>query len=522
MKTLLYNGKIWIGKNYFASSVGFDTETGKIIFVGKGKADDKNIYSEAVDLKGKLVLPAFTDGHCHLFKGALVNSEVNLRYSSAQKDFADAINEYKRNLKTGEWVVGGYFSEANFTEDITINKDFIDDICSDVPVVLFRTDLHSLVCNSLAIEKIDLQNHLSEFTNDEVIRDGNNSLTGELKEKGMYFVLAALPKKSIEEKKVILKKQIDKLHSLGITSVTDISWREDLDVYKALLEDNNLKLKINSVIPFEEIDSLEDYRKEFADCKEFIRFGGLKAFYDGSLSSHTALLFDNYKGTNKNGLRTEQVTSGKFKELAYKIDLASGQLVIHVIGDLAVSEALDLIEEIRNTNPLWDRRVRLEHIQHVQEKDLYRFKMLDVISSVQPAHLFFDAKVAAQHIENPDTTHVFKKLIDDGNRVCFGTDFPVVPENPFDTIYIAMTREAVGYTEGFNTDMCLDLVTCLEAYTINNAYASYEEDSKGSIREGKYADLIVVDRDIFSIAAKDIKNAVVETTFINGKIVYSV
>jgi hypothetical protein len=148
--------------------------------------------------------------------------------------------------------------------------------------------------------------------------------------------------------------------------------------------------------------------------------------------------------------------------------------------------------------------------------------MLDVISSVQPAHLFFDAKVATQHIENPDTTHVFKKLIDDGNRVCFGTDFPVVPENPFDTIYIAMTREAVGYTEGFNTDMCLDLVTCLESYTINNAYASYEEDSKGSIREGKYADLIVVDRDIFSIAAKDIKNAVVETTFINGKIVYSV
>ena len=522
MKTLLYNGKIWIGKNYFASSVGFDSETGKIIFVGKGKADDKNIYSEAIDLKGKLVLPAFTDGHCHLFKGALVNSEVNLRYSSTQKDFANSIKDYKGNLKAGEWIVGGYFSEANFTEDITIDKDFIDNICSDVPVVLFRTDLHSLVCNSPALEKIDLNNHLNEFTNDEVIRDENNNLTGELKEKGMYFVLAALPKKTIEEKKEILKKQIDKLHSLGITSVTDISWREDLDVYKALLEDNILKLKINSVIPFEEIDSLYYYKKEFAEYKEFIRFGALKAFYDGSLSSHTALFFDNYKGTNNNGLRTEQVKSGKFKELAYKIDLASGQLVIHVIGDLAVSEALDLIEEIRNTNPLWDRRVRLEHIQHVQEKDLYRFKMLDVISSVQPAHLFFDAKVATQHIENPDTTHVFKKLIDGGNRVCFGTDFPVVPENPFDTIHIAMTREAVGYTEGFNTDMCLDLVTCLESYTINNAYASYEEDSKGSIREGKYADLIVVDRDIFSITAKDIKNAVVETTFINGKIVYSV
>jgi predicted amidohydrolase YtcJ len=522
MKTLLYNGKIWIGKNYFASSVGMDTETGKIVFVGKGVADDKNIYNEAVDLKGKLVLPAFTDGHCHLFKGALVNSEINLRYSSSQKEFSDAINNYKSKLKNGEWVVGGYFSEANFTEDITINKAFIDNICSDVPVVLFRTDLHSVVCNSLALRKINLQNHLGEFTRDEVIRDKNDELTGELKEKAMYFALNALPVKSIVEKKEILKRQINKLHSFGITSVTDISWREDLDVYKSLLDDNDLKLKINSVIPFEEIDRIKEYKNEFSVHKEYIRFGALKAFYDGSLSSHTALFFDNYKGTYTNGIRTEQVTSGKFKELAHRIDLAGGQLVVHVIGDLAVSEVLDVIEDIRNINPLWDRRVRLEHVQHIQDKDLYRFRMLDVLASVQPAHLFFDAKVATQHIEKPGTTHVFKKLVDDGNRICFGTDFPVVPENPFENIYVAMTREAVGYPDGFNTDMCLDLVTCLEAYTINNAYASYEENTKGSIREEKYADIIVLDRDIFSIGVKEIKNAVVESAFINGINVYNV
>ena len=177
---------------------------------------------------------------------------------------------------------------------------------------------------------------------------------------------------------------------------------------------------------------------------------------------------------------------------------------------------------MRNTNPLWDRRIRLEHIQHVQEKDLYRFKMLDVISSVQPAHLFFDAKIANMNIEKPETTHIFKKLIDRGNRICFGTDFPVVPENPFENIYVAMTRNAIDYPNGFNTDLCLDLITCLEAYTINNAYASYEENIKGSIKEGKYADLIVLDRDLFNVDAKDIKNAAVETTFINGKIVYKV
>jgi predicted amidohydrolase YtcJ len=186
-----------------------------------------------------------------------------------------------------------------------------------------------------------------------------------------------------------------------------------------------------------------------------------------------------------------------------------------------VNEVLNFIEEMRNTNPLWDRRVRLEHIQHVQDKDLYRFKMLDVISSVQPAHLFFDAKIAAINIDKPETTHIFKKLIDKGNRVCFGTDFPVVMENPFENIYFAMTREAIGYPEGYNTEMCLDLVTCLEAYTINNAYASYEENKKGSIKTDKAADLIVLDRDIFKVDVKDIKNAVVESTFINGINVHS-
>lgn len=521
MKTLLYNGRIWLGSGYFASTVGIDSKTGKIIFVGKSKADDKNIYSEAIDLKGKLVLPAFTDGHCHLFKGALVNSEVNLRYSATRKDFENQITTYKNNLKKGDWIIGGYFSEANFTENIIINKAFIDSSCSDIPVVLFRTDLHSLVCNSLALEKLNINDIVQNFSSDEVIKDTKDNLTGELKERAMYFVVHALPQKSMNDKKAILKTQIERLHSFGITSVTDISWREDLDVYKSLLDDKGLNLKINSVIPFNEYEKVNDYRQEFSEYNASIKFGGMKAFYDGSLSSKTALFFDNYIGTDSNGISTEEVASGLLKELAYKIDKSSLQLVIHVIGDRAVSEALDLVEQLKKDIGIWDRRVRLEHIQHVADKDIDRFKKLDIISSVQPAHIFFDAKVATENLVHPETTHVFKKLVDRGNIICFGTDFPVVPENPFENIYYAMTRKAVGFENGFNTDMCLDLDTCLKAYTINNAYASFEENIKGSMREGKQADLIIVDRDIFQINSEEIKNAVVETTFINGKIVYS-
>ncbi len=521
MKTLLYNGKIWLGSGYFASTVGFDSDTGNIIFVGKGKADDKNIYSEAIDLKGRVVLPAFTDGHCHLFKGALVNSEINLRYASSVSEFKNEINKYKKSLKQGDWIVGGYFSEANFREEFSISKEFIDNICSDISVVLFRTDLHSLFCNSLAIEKMNLESCAKDFTSAEVIRGSSGNLTGEFKERAMYFVINSLPQKSIEEKKLILRKQIHKLHSFGIAAVTDISWREDLDVYKSILEEENLNLRINSVVPFAEYDKVNDYREEFSPYSSWIKFVGVKAFYDGSLSSKTALFFDNYTGTDTCGIRSDEVESGLFRELAYKIDKASLQMVIHVIGDRAVSEVLDLLEDIKKHVGIWDRRPRLEHVQHIAEKDLDRFKALNIISSVQPAHIYFDAKVAARTLKHPETTHVFKKLVKRGNVICFGTDFPVVPENPFHTIYYAMTRNAVGYPDGFNTEMCLSLDTCLKAYTIDNAFASYDENSRGSVREGKKADLIVLDTDIFSSSPEEIKNAAVETTFINGKIVYS-
>jgi len=520
MKTLLFNGKIWLGKNYFASSLGMDSETGKIIFVGKNHSDNKNIYNDAIDLKGKLVLPAFTDGHCHLFKGALVNSEIDLRYAKTKREFKNSFIKYKEIIKKNDWILGGYFSETNFTEKFNVDKILIDDICSDVPVVLFRTDLHSVICNSIALEKINITSASDKFNYDELIKNDKGELTGELKERAMYYAMKFFPEKSMSEKKQILKNEINQSNKFGITSVTDISWREDLDVYKSLLEDKDFNLKINSVIPLNEFEKLEDYKNEFSQFKDSIRFGSLKAFYDGSLSSHSALFFDNYKGKEYHGLRTEMVETGEFKKLGILVDEKGYQLVIHAIGDLAVSEVLDFSEELIEANGSRNRRLRIEHAQHIAEKDIARFKKLNIIASVQPAHLFFDAKVATENLVKPETTHIFKKLVDNDVKICFGTDFPVVPENPFETIYFAMTRKANGFPDGFKKDLSLDLITCLESYTINNAFASFEEKIKGSIAENKSADIIVLDTDIFNSTPDEIRNTNVEMTYLNGDVIY--
>jgi len=519
MKTLLYNGKIWLGKNYFASVIGLDSETGKIIFIGKNREDNRNIYSEAIDLKGRIVLPAFTDGHCHLFKGAQVNSEINLRNAKTKEEFRDKILSYIKGIKTGSWITGGYFSEANFTEDISVDRYLLDDICSDVPMVIFRTDLHSVVCNSTALEKLNIGTKTGEFGEDEIIRD-KNGLTGELKERAKHYAVTNMPQMTDDEKKSVLLKQVEKLHSYGITSVTDISWREDLDVYMSALKSGVLKLKINSVIPLDEYTKLEDYKTEFSEYKDYIRFGSVKSFYDGSLSSQTALFHNNYRGRNHNGMRMEEVNSGNFRKFALEADKLGYQQVVHAIGDLAVTEVLDFACEMEEKNGLHNRRFRIEHAQHIAEMDVHKFKKHRIIASIQPAHIFFDAKTAEENITNPESTHIFSRLRNEGVKLCFGTDFPVVPENPFENIYYAMTRKAAGYPEGFNKEYALDLVTCLEAYTINNAYASYEENIKGSLAEGKTADVTVIDTDLFNADTEEIKDAKVDLTFINGKLVY--
>ena len=519
MKTLLYNGKIWLGRNYFATVIGLDSESGKIIFAGKNSKDNRNIYSDAIDLKGRLVLPAFTDGHCHLFKGAQVNSEIDLRYAKTPGEFRDRILSYKQTLKSGGWITGGYFSEVNFTENFKVDKYLLDSICSDIPMVIFRTDLHSVICNSSALEKLNIESKSGEFSEEEVIRD-ERGLTGQLQERAKHYAVTTMPQMSEDEKKSVLLKQVEKLHSYGITSVTDISWREDLHVYLSAYKESTLNLKINSVIPLDEYTKLEDYKIEFSEYKDYIRFGGVKSFYDGSLSSHSALFHSKYKGKNHSGMRMDEVKSGDFRKLSLEADKLGYQMVVHAIGDLAVKEVLDFAEEMEELKGIRDRRFRIEHAQHISESDIRRFKKYNIIVSVQPAHIFFDAKTAAENIVNPESTHIFSKLRDEGIRLCFGTDFPVVPENPFDSIYYAITRKAAGYPDGFNTEYALDLITCLEAYTINNAYASYEENTKGSLAEGKTADITVIDTDLFNADTEEIKNANVDLTFLNGKIVY--
>ena len=336
----------------------------------------------------------------------------------------------------------------------------------------------------------------------------------------MNFVLDKIPAASLSERTAVALKELSNLHSLGITAISDITRSDDLEIYKELINKDKLLLKVDSRLPFSEFHNIEKIKEEFSEFTDLIKFNSLKAFYDGSLSSRTAYMHSNYKNSNHNGIRTEFVNSGEFEKAAFEIDKAGYQMSVHAIGDKAVTELLDLNEELIRINGLRDRRFRIEHAQHIAEKDFERFKKLNVIASVQPSHLFSDAKTSSEILNDFTSEHNYKKLFDIGARVCFGTDFPIVGVSPFETIYYAVTRKATAFPEGFMTENCISAEDSITAYTEENAYASFDENERGNIQPGKSADLIVMEDDILNINTDEIINAKVFMTYFNGKRIF--
>lgn len=516
MKTLLTNSKVFVKSKTFADAVGFDSSTGVIKFAGSNE-QAKTIakeYDEVVDLAGRLVIPAFTEGHCHFIEGSFVNSQLDLRDASCRKDFVDAIANYKTLGR--EWIFGGYFTDANITDGFRPTVEFLDEICPDVAVVISRFDIHSAFANTLAMKLSGLLDNQSNFTADEVIVQ-SGKLTGELKERAHNFVMEKIPPAPFAERLDVVFNQMNKLHSLGITSISDITLIPDLEIYKALLESGMFKLRVDARLRFEELKNLESIRGDFAQYHPQIKFDSLKAFYDGSLSSRTSYMHDKFKHENHNGIRTEFVNCGDFEKYAFEIDKAGVQMSIHAIGDKAVTDLLDLAEELNKRNGKCDRRFRIEHAQHIQPRDFRRFAELDVIASVQPTHLYSDAKTATELLTDDSLEHNYPELLKYGAKLCLGTDFPVVGENPFETIYFAMTRKAKGFDRGFHPEYNMTLDECLNAYTFANAFATYEENTRGTLEPGMLADVAVIDGDLFEMNPDEIRNANVYATYFGGE-----
>ncbi|RPI13993.1 MAG: hypothetical protein EHM58_17355 [Ignavibacteriae bacterium] len=516
--TLFINGKIWQEDFSFRKSFGF--KEGMITFLSEEPVPGQDIikeYNDVIDLKGKLVLPSFIDGHVHLVYGSLMMKQIDCNGIMNIDELKRIINEYAGKNPNFKWLVGGNLNVPLIRNQFPGHANFLDEIYSLKPLFLTNYDYHSGICNSAALKASGLLNKLSDFTTDEVTVD-NGILTGEVKEKALNFVFEHIPEPALNEKVTAVNSMIKYLHSVGITGVSDITLPDNLGVYSELINSDKLKIKVNSYIPFTDFENYENIQEEISGFPaDRFEIKGYKAFYDGALGSETGLFKENYKGKNYNGYKTELAASGEIESLAYKIDETGKQIIIHAIGDLAVSDVLDICAKLRNKNGVRDRRFRIEHAQHIDENDFDRFKELDVIVSAQPLHLKYDANIVKEKLNETiqKRTHNYKALIDRGVVVNFGTDFPIVEINPFANIHMALTR---NYDEGiFYPEYRIDLHNCIKCYTINNAYASFDEKLYGSITPGKKANFIIMEEDLFEMEYDEIKDAKVSESYFEGE-----
>lgn len=518
---LFVNCHVWQPDNSFAKCFGI--RNNKFNFIGAAdisSASKKN-YDKIVDLNGRLVIPGLHDSHCHFVCGSLDRKLLDCSDIHSLAQLTQRISDYKNKNPWMDWIICNNFHANRFEDKLDVTA--LDAIENSLPIILKNYDYHSAYCNSPALKRSDLFFIQNRFNEDELPKSSSGKIEGIVKEHALSYVLTKIPETSVSKKAEAITDMQKILHSYGITSISDISTAKDLEIYKNLYGGNNLHIRINSYLPITEFDNSEEpFRIAENIPKEIFHIKGVKVFYDGALGSKTALYSSNYNNSDSQGYRTEITSDNLLLNLLSEVDKNNLQCAVHAIGDLAVSEVIELCRKLQIQNGKKDRRFRIEHAQHISEDDFEKFKELDIIASVQPIHLKYDYDIALKLLPQTilNRTHNYKELVKRNVPVCFGTDFPVADINPFENIQTALTRIINGNT--FQERFRFMMNECIRAYTYFPAYSTFNENRLGLIREGYLADFVILEDNIFTMYENNIHKARVYKTFFDGKEVYSV
>lgn len=526
-KTAFINGKVYTVNENQPLAQAVVVQDSKIIFVGSDddakKIIDKN--TDVVDLNGKLMLPGFNDNHVHFLTGGFYLLGIDLRPANSTSEFKQILKDYAKRYP-GKWITGGYWDHEKWEVKDLPSKEMIDEVVSDQPVFVERLDGHMGVANSYALKLAGITKETENPDGGLIVKDPKTGEpTGVLKDNAMEILTKHIPDATEEENYDALLAALNEAKRLGVTSIQDMSYLDALTVYERAKNEGILTCRIFSRWAIADYKYLVKKNIKAGYGDNLIRMGSLKGFADGSLGSSTAWFFEKYvQDTTTSGLAMDIITDGSMKKWCMDADKNGLQICVHAIGDKANSYMLDLYAKIIKENPKWDRRFRIEHAQHVRFDDIKRFAELGVIASVQPYHCIDDGVWAEKRIgpERLKYTYPFKSFLDAGVKLCFGTDWYVAPLNPLLGIYAAVTRRTLDgkNPDGWIPEQKITVEDAIKCYTLNSAYASFEEKIKGSIETGKLADLVVLSDDILSIDPVKIKDTEVIMTIFDGKIIY--
>ena len=520
-------------ENHLAEAIAIRGE--RIIEVGSANQIRELIESgktEVIDASDRLVIPGFNDAHVHF--GPLDPDFIELRYTTDPSTITAKVKARVARSKPGEVIRGGHWEHEMFTTRDWPSKELIDDVSPENPVILERADGHSMLVNSFILNNSGITRKTPDPFGGEIQKDPRTGEpTGILKETAMDLIKLGEVKteRSPEEEAEKLWQgyllAMKEARELGVTSVQNAGGA-DFEAYEKLQKEGELTCRIDIGRPLTgDTAVLMKYRQleeKYTDEGDWIRFGYLKAFIDGSMGSGTALMFEPYNDEpSSSGLAMWDYD--EFEKMVLTADKMDFQIGVHAIGDKGNNWILNVFEKAQQINGKRDSRHRDEHTQTLRESDIPRFAQLGVIPSMQPTHCISDKKFYEKRIgtERSKGAYAWRNLVNAGSILAFGTDYQVEPLNPIEGLYAAVTRkERRGEEgEGWFPGQKLTMEEAIKFYTLGSSYAQFMEDRKGIIKKGYLADIVIVDRDLLTIPETEIMATRVDYTIVGGKVVYS-
>ena len=521
------NGKIHSFNSENTIFEAIAIENGKIVSIGNTEdvlerfkeREDKEI----IDLKGKIVIPGFNDSHVHFMNYGYTGKKIRLNEC---KNVKELITLGKKTLPYGGWILGRGWNQDLFLGEKRIpEKSDLDKISKDIPVCYARACGHVAVINSKAMELCGITPETKCFGGD-IDYD-----KGIFTENALYLVYSHISKLSLEEMKNIILETQEKFLAMGITSVQtddfesfpDKDFKKVIQAYKELEREKKLKIRVyeQGLMPKKgRVKELAEHKYFTGTGDERFKMGPIKLLLDGSLGGKTALLQLPYEGEENNrGVAT--YTQEEFDEIVEYADSLGYQIAVHAIGDGAVKMALDSFEKLPNLNR---KRHGIVHCQITTMKLIERIKELDIIVYIQPIFLDYDLHIVEDRVgyKRSLESYIWKTMLDKGIKLCFGSDAPVDSADVIKAIHCAVNRQDMNFypKDGWLPNERLSVEEAVRCYTLNSAYASFEENHKGSLEIGKLADFVILDRDIFAIDKSMILSTKIDLTVIGGEILY--
>ena len=518
---VIQGGPVWTGLSTGRGQPGaVAIAAGKILAVGDSAGIARYVGSktQVLDAGGGLIMPGFADGHTHFISGGFQLASVDLRDAATPQEFVRRLKAYAARLKPGEWITGGDWDHTLWRGTPLPRHDWIDSVTPNNPVFVNRLDGHMALANAAAMRAAGvLPTTPAPF-------GGEITSGGVFKDQAMDLIDRVIPDPSPEQRDSALARALAHAASLGVTATAHMSaaWA-DLASYRRLARANRLTLRASLYFPIEGWRAVAESVSHGGAGDDWVRIGGVKGYMDGSAGSRTAYFFDPFSDSaGYRGLM--QQPESDMRAWIGAADSAGLQLAVHAIGDRANAILLAIFDSVARAHDPRDRRFRIEHAQHLRAEDIAKFGARRVVASMQPYHVIDDGRWLVVRIgpQRILTTYAFRTLQGSDAPLAFGSDWTVAPLDPMLGVYAAVTRRTLDGKNpgGWVPEQKITVGEALRAYTYGNAWATFNEQKWGTLAVGRFADVVVLDRDPFAVPAESLGTVKPRFTLVGGRVVY--